>query len=193
MRSLAGFLRRDVALTIGLALGLLLRAAGLFGFDPDAFEFRAEARLGLGSDAGDFGFERACGRFLRGALRFLRRSLAQRLRFDRALRLLVLRLLTETFELAFKRASASPRMRATSASTARAAVSSAARFASCAAFSRACSASRCACSCARRVVVGVLANAFEFGFEAGICVAADARDFGLGSAAAVAFSADSRA
>ena len=33
VRRLARFLCRDVALTIGLALGLLLRAAGLFGFE----------------------------------------------------------------------------------------------------------------------------------------------------------------
>jgi hypothetical protein len=42
VRSLAGFLRGDVALTIGIALGLLLCAASLLGFEPDTFEFCAE-------------------------------------------------------------------------------------------------------------------------------------------------------
>jgi len=180
VRSLAGFLRCDVALTIGLALGLLLGAAALLGFDPDAFELGTETRIGLGFDAGDFGFEGAGGGLLRGTLRFLRCRLAQRLRFDRALRLFVLRLLTQMFELAFQtRVGFAANACDLGLDRARG------RF-----FGGALGVLRGLLAgllgIALRLLlrtaglVGVFADALEFGFETSICVAADARDFGLG-------------
>jgi hypothetical protein len=181
VRSLAGFLRRDVALTIRLALGLLLCAAGLLGFDADAFEFRAETRIGLGFDPCDFGLERAGGRFLRGALCFLCRSLAQRLCFDRALRLFVLGLLTEMFELVFQtRVGFGADTCDLGLDRARGRCFGGALGVLSGLFAGLLGVALCLLLRAAGLV-GVFANALEFGFEPGVGVAADPRDFGLGS------------
>ena len=146
----------------------------------NAFELGAETRVGLGSDAGDFGFERAGGRFLRGALRFLRRRLAQRLRFDRALRLFLLRLLLETFELALQArvglAARRGRPRPRAAARGR-------FFGGALGFLRRLLARLLGVALRLLLraagLLGVLANALELALETGIRVAADARDFGL--------------
>ena len=99
VRGLAGFLRGGVTRLLGVALRLLLCAAGLVGFFADAFELRAEARVGIGSHARDFDLERPRGGFLRGALGLERGRFAQRLRFELALFLCLRGFATKALEL----------------------------------------------------------------------------------------------